>query len=329
MRDASCARDIDGAEVVGGASYGDAAAMRGALEGAETVFLVSAGEARDRVDLHRTAVDAAVAAGVERIVYLSFLAAAPDCTFTFGRDHFHTEQHIREAGVRWTFLRDSLYLDYVPFFAGADGVIRGPAGDGRVGAVAREDVADVAAAVLSGHGHDGEAYPLTGPRRSRSPRRPRSSRARPARRSATWRRRSRRPASRAPRAARRTGRSRAGSPPTRRSPSASSTWSATASPGWPATRRGRSPTSCASTPRATATSPRHSPRRMTAAVGEDAAVPGGALHQVGLVAHPSRDVAGVLEAISSWSSKHGVAVGQIPVPGSRAGLADPVEPGGL
>ena len=163
VRDASCARDIDGAEVVGGASYGDAAAMRGALEGAETVFLVSAGEARDRVDLHRTAVDAAVAAGVERIVYLSFLAAAPDCTFTFGRDHFHTEQHIREAGVRWTFLRDSLYLDYVPFFAGADGVIRGPAGDGRVGAVAREDVADVAAAVLSGHGHDGEAYPLTGP----------------------------------------------------------------------------------------------------------------------------------------------------------------------
>jgi NAD(P)H dehydrogenase (quinone) len=163
VRDVSRAPDISGAEVVGGASYGDAAAMRGAFEGADTVFLVSAGEALDRVDLHRTAVDAAVAAGVERIVYLSFLAAAPDCTFTFGRDHFHTEQHIRQAGVRWTFLRDSLYLDYVPFFAGADGVIRGPAGAGRVAPVARDDVADVAAAVLTGHGHDGEAYPLTGP----------------------------------------------------------------------------------------------------------------------------------------------------------------------
>ncbi len=163
VRDASRAPVIRGAEVAGGASYGDAAAMRGAFEGADAVLLVSAAEARDRVDLHRTAVDAAGAAGVERIVYLSFLAAAPDCTFTFGRDHFHTEQHIRRAGMRWTFLRDSIYLDYVPFFAGADGVIRGPAGDGRVAAVARDDVADVAAAVLTGQGHDGETYPVTGP----------------------------------------------------------------------------------------------------------------------------------------------------------------------
>lgn len=56
-------------------------------------------------------------------------------------------------------------------------------------------------------------------------------------------------------------------------------------------------------------------------------MPGGALHQVGLVAHPSRDVAGVLEAVSSWSSKHGVAVGQIPVQGQPRRLADPVEAG--
>lgn len=54
---------------------------------------------------------------------------------------------------------------------------------------------------------------------------------------------------------------------------------------------------------------------------------GGALHQVGLVAHPTRDVAGVLEAISSWSSKHGVAVGQISVEGQSRRLADRVEAG--
>lgn len=56
-------------------------------------------------------------------------------------------------------------------------------------------------------------------------------------------------------------------------------------------------------------------------------MPGGALHQVGLVAHPSRDVVGVLHAVSSWSSKHGVAVGQIPVQGQPRRLADPVEAG--
>ena len=112
--------------------------------------------------LHRPAVEAAIAVGVERLVYTSFLGAAPDCTFTFGRDHFHTESLIREAGIGFTFLRDSIYLDFVPFFAGADGVIRGPAGDGRVAAVARDDVADVALAALLSDEHAGAAYELSG-----------------------------------------------------------------------------------------------------------------------------------------------------------------------
>jgi NAD(P)H dehydrogenase (quinone) len=60
------------------------------------------------VRLHTTVVDAAVAAGVERIVDTSFLGA-PVSIFTFGRDHWHTEQQIRAAGVRHTFLRDCLY----------------------------------------------------------------------------------------------------------------------------------------------------------------------------------------------------------------------------
>ncbi len=93
-----------------------------------------------------------MAAGVERIVYLSFLGASPEATFTFARDHWHTEEHIRASGVRYAFLRDSLYLDMLPTMAGADGVIRGPAGDGRVAAVARDDVADAVVAVLLGEG---------------------------------------------------------------------------------------------------------------------------------------------------------------------------------
>jgi uncharacterized protein YbjT (DUF2867 family) len=62
----------------------------------------------------------------------------------------------------YTFLRDSIYLDYVPFFAGADGVIRGPAGDGRVGAVARDDIAEAAVTTLLDPQHEGRAYELTG-----------------------------------------------------------------------------------------------------------------------------------------------------------------------
>ena len=166
VRDAARAPDLPGARAAE-ATYGDPGSMRVALEGAETFFMVSAGEAHDRVLQHVAAVEAAVEAGVGRIVYLSFLGAAPEATFTFARDHWHTEEHIRATGLRHTFLRDSLYLDFLPGMAGSDGVIRGPAGDGRVGAVARDDVADAAVAVLLGEGdhgeYDGRTYDVTGP----------------------------------------------------------------------------------------------------------------------------------------------------------------------
>jgi len=162
-RDPSRAPELDRAEVVGGAEYADGEAMRRAFDGADTVFLVSAGEDIDRVALHRNAVDAAVRAGVERIVYTSFAAARADTAFTFGRDHFHTEEHIKGSPLRWTFLRDNFYLDFMPLFVGEDGTIRGPAGDGRAAVVARDDIAASAVAVLSGDGHDGAVYEMTGP----------------------------------------------------------------------------------------------------------------------------------------------------------------------
>ena len=133
------------------------------MAGTRTLFMVSAGEAFDRVRQHLAALDAAVEVGVERIVYLSFVGAAPEATFTFARDHWHTEEHVRSTGVSHTFLRDNMYLDYFPALAGTDGVIRGSAGDGRVGAVARDDIAEVAVAVLLGEGHDGRTYDVTGP----------------------------------------------------------------------------------------------------------------------------------------------------------------------
>jgi uncharacterized protein YbjT (DUF2867 family) len=153
------------AEAMGPNGYRDQAALTEALSGCDTLFLVSAREAADRVVEHAHAVRAAVDAGVTRIVYTSFLGADPDAVFTFAQDHHATEQLIRESGVAWTFLRDSQYLDYVPLLPGEDGVIRGPAGEGRCAWVAREDVAAVAAAVLlAGDGaHDGKAYDLTGP----------------------------------------------------------------------------------------------------------------------------------------------------------------------
>jgi NAD(P)H dehydrogenase (quinone) len=162
VRDPARAPELAGAEVATG-SYDDAEGLRRAFDGTRTLLMVSASEAPDRERLHANVVDAAVAAGVERIVYTSFFGAAPDCTFTFGRDHWHAEEHIKASGLGHTFLRDNLYIDFLPLMAGPDGVIRGPAGDGRVAAVARDDIADVAVAALLGGGHEGRSYDLTGP----------------------------------------------------------------------------------------------------------------------------------------------------------------------
>jgi NAD(P)H dehydrogenase (quinone) len=162
LRDPSRAPELEFAEVAQ-ASYGDKAALLNALDAVQTLLLVSASETADRISLHKAMVDAAVAAGVERIVYTSFVGAAPDATFTFARDHWHTEQHLRAAGVDFTFLRDNIFLDFAPTMGGEDGVIRGPAGDGRVAAVTRDDVAAVAARVIVEEMHSGKTYDLTGP----------------------------------------------------------------------------------------------------------------------------------------------------------------------
>jgi uncharacterized protein YbjT (DUF2867 family) len=163
VRDPGRAPALAGAEMATG-SYDDPEGLRRAFEGAGTLFMVSASEDPDRRRLHANVVDAAVDAGVERIVYTSFFGAEPECTFTFGRDHWHAEQHIKASGLRHTCLRDNLYIDFLPLMVGPDGVVRGPAGNGRVAAVTRDDIADVAAAVLlEGDRHDGRTYELTGP----------------------------------------------------------------------------------------------------------------------------------------------------------------------
>lgn len=170
VRDPRSARVPRLASVTGveAADYRDGDACAQALSGVEVAFMVSGHEAPDRVDQHRAFVDAAAAAGVRHVVYLSFLGAAPDATFTLARDHFATEEHLRASGMAWTALRDALYLDFMELMVGEDGVIRGPAGTGRCAAVARDDVAAVAAAVLTqvrtdAARHAGRTYDLTGP----------------------------------------------------------------------------------------------------------------------------------------------------------------------
>lgn len=163
VRDPNRAPDLAGGQIAVVGGYHERVGMTEALLGARTLMMISAREAPDRVADHKTVVDAAVDAGVERIVYTSSLGAAPEATFTFARQHYATEEYIRASGLAFTFLRDSLYLDLVPLFASTEGIIAGPAGNGRIAWVARDDVADVAAEVLCETAHAGRTYELTGP----------------------------------------------------------------------------------------------------------------------------------------------------------------------
>ncbi len=163
VRDAARAPVLDGADVAV-AAYSDTDAVRRALEGVETVLMVSASESRDRVAEHRSFVEGARLAGVEHVVYTSFVGAGPFATFTLARDHGATEERIISSGMAFTLLRDNFYSDVMPDFVGADGVIRGPAGDGLAALLAVDDLVDAAVAVLSDPSqHRDTAYALTGP----------------------------------------------------------------------------------------------------------------------------------------------------------------------
>jgi NAD(P)H dehydrogenase (quinone) len=166
VRDPARAPLVVGAEVRAIPGYADGEAMTAALRGVHTLFLVPAAEAPDRIAAHRTAVAAAAAAGVERIVYLSFFGASPAATFVLVRHHHATEEAIRATGLRFTFLRMNMFLDFLPGMVSAEGVMAGPAGDGGFGGVLRRDVGDAATEVLTADtGHDGHVYEITGPER--------------------------------------------------------------------------------------------------------------------------------------------------------------------
>lgn len=162
VRDPSRAPALDNCEVAV-APFGHTPEAVAALTGIRTLLMVSADEKPDRLQEHLDFLDAAAEAGVGHVVYTSFMGAAPDAVFTLARDHWATEEHLRASGMAWTVLRDNLYADDLRYFV-VDGVIRGPAGDGRVSAVARADIARVAGAVLRDPAaHAGSTYELTGP----------------------------------------------------------------------------------------------------------------------------------------------------------------------
>lgn len=139
--------------------YADPGSLPAAFEGADQLLLVSSNDpSADAVSLHRAAIEAAVTAGVGRILYTSHQGAAPDTPFAPGRDHAATERILAESGIAWTSLRNGYYAHSLAWLLGPwrdTGIITVPA-DGPVSWTAREDEAEAAAIILASNGaHDG------------------------------------------------------------------------------------------------------------------------------------------------------------------------------
>lgn len=138
-----------------------------ACENAQALFLVSLPEGEARLEKHHNVLRAAAACGVEHVVYLSFLGAAPEASVPQQRWHAHTEAQLANSRMRWTVLRPSLYQEALLTSAGfvQGPMLCAPAGAGQLAAVSRDDVAAVAAQVLlEGARHAGAVLEVTGPK---------------------------------------------------------------------------------------------------------------------------------------------------------------------
>lgn len=147
--------------------YTDAASLENAFRGVDRLAFVSTSAlGEERMLHHGNVVKAARNAGIGHIFYTSVIKPAADAKFAASPGHFHTERLIRESGITHTFFRNNLYMDLVPLMFGgavATGRLAHNGADGRVGFVARDDMARAIAAVLSTDGHANRDYAITAP----------------------------------------------------------------------------------------------------------------------------------------------------------------------
>jgi NAD(P)H dehydrogenase (quinone) len=148
--------------------YGDfdePQSLPAAFDGAERMLLISTLAVGRRLPQHQNAIDAATTAGVEHIVYTSFLnPVARHPVGAIATEHGETEELLRNSALRWTILRNATFaeLQVQPgALAVAGGKLYTNAGEGRLSYVSRRDVARVAASVLTGEGHAGMTYDVT------------------------------------------------------------------------------------------------------------------------------------------------------------------------
>ncbi|WP_116131140.1 NAD(P)H-binding protein [Tropicimonas sp. IMCC34043] len=144
--------------------YNDPDQILAGLEGIDSLLLISGSDIGLREVQHRNVIFGAMEQNLGRIVYTSLLRANTS-PLGLAQEHLATELILGESGIACTILRNGWYIEnYVDtaISALAAGILAGAAGDGRISAAARADYAAAAVAVLTGEGHEGATYELSG-----------------------------------------------------------------------------------------------------------------------------------------------------------------------
>ncbi|MDQ3762555.1 MAG: NAD(P)H-binding protein [Actinomycetota bacterium] len=154
----------DGVELVRG-DLSDPGTLNAGLDGVEAVFLVWPFLTAEAAP----AVLEVVGKHVHRIVYLSSMGVRDDVdeqADPINQFHADLERLIEKSGLAWTFLRSHSFATNALWWAPqirADGVVREPHGAAARPVIHEQDVAAVAVHALTGDGHGGATYCLTGP----------------------------------------------------------------------------------------------------------------------------------------------------------------------
>lgn len=163
VRDVAKARALLGEKVeIFAGDLGDAASLRTALQGIDSLFLVNSGPEIPALD--ELAAKAAKTSGIKHLVKLSSLDV--EQSLALGAWHEKGEAAIRASGIPFTFLRPSGFMSNLTAWSHsiqAEGVVRSSTGAGRRPFIHSEDIAAVAVLVLATGRFVGEALPLTGP----------------------------------------------------------------------------------------------------------------------------------------------------------------------
>ena len=151
-------------EVVAG-DLADPASLGAALDGVDKAYLVSSADPA-QVELHGNFVRAAKAAGVRHVVRHSGMGANPDAENLLSRWHGQSERELENSGIAWTHVQPHLFMQNLLMDAASirdQGAFYAPLDDAGISMVDVRDIAAVAVAALTGAGHEGRAYTVTGP----------------------------------------------------------------------------------------------------------------------------------------------------------------------